>query len=68
MSLLLQLFDDMVGLLDPELQPTSSKAEVVCVRTHVCMCWLVHVCVCACVLYSCWVRLQYYVVEYLLLH
>ena len=49
MSLLLQLFDDMVGLLDPELQPTSSKAEVVCVRTHVCMCWLVHVCVCMCV-------------------
>ena len=41
LSLLLQLLDDMVGLLDPELMPTSSEAEVVCVC----------VCVCVCVLY-----------------
>ena len=35
----LQLFDDMVGLLDPELQPTSSEAEVcVCVCVYVCVC------------------------------
>ena len=47
LSLLLQLFDDMVGLLDPELKPTSSEAEVVCCAC-VCMCV-----VCACVLCVC---------------
>ena len=38
LSLLLQLLDDMVGLLDPELMPTSSEAEVVCVCVCVCVC------------------------------